>query len=126
MAHVNFDGLNLRITLDRMERNPTQRREFVVSRSRIANVAYHKDVWEAVQHRMTVMGIGYPGLVLIGTAETRNCRDFCLLSRSGPGLVIGLRGHHFDRILLSMDPREAWPIFVRLREVAGEQEPAAG
>lgn len=124
MAHVNFDGLNLRITLDRMERNATHRREFVVPRASITGVEYVPDVWDRVRPRLTVLGIGYPGLALIGTAENRAGQDFCVLYRHGPGLVIGLRGLRHERVLLSMPPSEAWPLFVRLREVSGQPQAA--
>lgn len=124
MAHVNFDGLNLRLTLDRMERTATQRKEFVVPRHNIAGVVHAPDIWELVQHRITVMGIGYPGLMLIGTAETRHARDFCILYRRGPGLAIALQGHRYQRVLLSMPNEEAWPLFVRLREITGQRDAA--
>ncbi len=126
MAHVNFDGLNLRLTLDRMERTATHRREFVVPRANLASVEHQPDVWDAIQPSATLMGIAYHGIVLIGTAETRLMRDFCVLYRNGPGLVIGLRNHGYDRILLSMGTDEAWPLFVRLREVTSGQRAPAG
>lgn len=124
MAHVNFDGLNLRITLDRMERNATHRKEFVVPRANISGVEHAPDIWDRVRPRLSVMGIGYPGLALIGTAENREGRDFCVLYRHGPGLVISLRGMRHDRVLLTMAPAEAWPLFARLREIAGQAQAA--
>lgn len=118
VAFANFDGLNLRLTLDPMERTAAHRKEFVVPRANLASVTYAEDIWESVQPRLaSVMGINYPGLVLIGTASTRACTDFCLLSRRGTGLAIGLRDHRYDRILLSVPDADAWPLFARLREV---------
>jgi len=119
MAHVNFDGLNLRMTLERMERNAVHRKEVVIARANIAGVEHARDVWDRVRPQLTVMGIGYPGLLLIGIAETRGVRDFCILYRSGPGLVIQLREHLYDRVLLTMPDDQAWPLFARLREISG-------
>jgi hypothetical protein len=120
VAFANFDGLNLRLTLDPMERTAAHRKEFVVPRANLASVTHARDIWECVQPRLaSVMGINYPGLVLIGTASTRRCTDFCLLSRRGPGLAIELRDHQYDRILLSVSDADAWPLFARLRDVTG-------
>ncbi len=121
MAHANFDGLNLRLTLDRMQRTAAGRKEFVVPRENLAWVAHSKDIWDRVQHHTSsVMGIRYPGLVLVGTVSSRASTDFCLLGKNGPGLAIGLRVHQYDRILLSLPDAQAWALFVRLREVTGE------
>jgi hypothetical protein len=118
MAYANFDGLNLRITLDRMQRTAAGRKEFVVPLANLAGVVYSPDIWDEVQHHTaTVMGIRYPDLVLVGTVTSRAGTDFCLLGKTGPGLAIGLRGHQYDRILLSLPAADAWPLFARLREV---------
>lgn len=117
MAFVNFDGLNLRVTLAPPERRAVHQSEFVVPRANLASVAFETDVWVAVQHNISLMGLGYPRMILWGTAWTKHGRDFCILQRPGPGLVIGLRGHPYDRVLLSLTADEAWPLFARLREV---------
>lgn len=120
MAHVNFDGLNLRITLAPPERRAVHMAEVVVPRANLHSVANATQIWDHVQHDISVMGLGYPRMLLWGTAWTRHGRDFCVLGGPGPGLVIGLTGHLYDRLLLSMPPAEAWPLFVRLREVIAE------
>jgi hypothetical protein len=132
MAHVNFDGLNLRITLAPPERRAVHLREFVVPRGNLASVRHAPDIWVEVQRDLGLMGLGYPGILLWGTAWTRHRRDFCILHGPGPGLVIGLREHDYDVVLLSMADAEAWPLYARLREVlaadaAGAQaSPPAG
>lgn len=126
MAYVNFDGLNLRVTLAPPERRAVHEAEFVVPRAHLASVAYAADIWEAVQHNISLMGLGYPRIILWGTAWTKHGRDFCILQRPGPGLVIGLREHPYDRILLSMSPKDAWPLFARLREVTGDDAARSG
>ncbi len=121
MVFANFDGLNLRLTMDRMQRTAAGRREFVVPRANLAWVRHAPDIWDEVQHHTsTIMGIRYPGLVLVGTVTSRVSSDFCLLGRNGPGLAIGLQAHQYDRILLSLANDEAWPLFARLREVTGD------
>lgn len=127
MAHVNFDGLALRITLDRPERRAVHRKEFVVPRAHIASVRHARDIWVDVRRDIGVMGLGYPGMVLWGTAYNRTGKDFCVLHGAGPGLVIGLAGHSYDRVLLSMPDRLSWPLFARLREITAQPtDPAAG
>lgn len=120
MAHVNFDGLNLRITLARPERRAVHVSEFVVPRTNLAAVESVPDVWRHVRHDIGVLGLGFPGILLWGTAYNGTGRDFCILDRSKPGLVITLRGHSHDRVLLSLGSDQAWPLFMRLREVIAE------
>ena len=117
MAHVNFDGLNLRVTLAPPERRAVHEAEFVVPRRNLVEVRYEPDVWVAVQHNISLMGLGYPRMILWGTAWTRHGRDFCILQKPGPGLVVGLRGLPYDRVLLSLPDDQAWPLYARLREV---------
>lgn len=124
MAHVNFDGLNLRITLAAPERRAVHMKEFVVPRANIASVRHAPDIWDHVQHRISVLGLGYPRIILWGTAWTRQARDFCILQKPGPGLVIGLRDHPYQRVLLSLPDSESWPLFARLREITSQ--PSAG
>lgn len=119
MAHVNFDGLNLRVTLDPTQRRAVHKREFVVARAHLDWVVNAPDIWQLVRPRMAVLGLGYPGMVLWGTATNRDGQDFCLLDGPGPGLAIGLRDHPYERVLLSMPVAEAWPLYARLREVLG-------
>jgi hypothetical protein len=129
MAHVNFDGLNLRITLAPPERRAVHMREFVVPRAHLAWVRHAPDIWTEVQHDIGLMGLGFPRILLWGTAWTRHRKDFCVLHGPGPGLVIGLREHPYDQVLLSLADAEAWPLFARLREVTGRDarhEGAAG
>ena len=124
MAHVNFDGLNLRITLAPPERRAVHVKEFVVPRANLESVAHAPDIWVHVRHDIGVMGLGFPRIILWGTAWNREGRDFCILHKPGPGLLIGLRGHTHDRVLLSLPDAEGWPLFARLREVtAGSPSP---
>ena len=126
MAHVNFDGLNLRITLDRPERRAVHIQEFVVPRAHIASVQHAPDIWVHVQHDIGLMGLGFPRIILWGTAYTRHRRDFCILHKPGPGLLIGLRDHSHDCVLLSLPDSQSWPLYARLREVIAEDAPARG
>ena len=58
-----------------------------------------------------------------GTAYNRHGKDFCVLHKEGPGLVIQLAEHPYDRVLLSMSDSEAWPLFARLREITAQPSP---
>lgn len=121
MAHVNFDGLNLRLTLTAMEKAATGRRaDVVIPRSALASVSTATDIWTEMQHGITPLGVGHKGMVFIGTALTPSCRDFCILGKRGPGLLVQLQGWEFDRLLLSLPPTELWPLYARLRELTQE------
>jgi hypothetical protein len=131
MAHVNFDGLNLRITLERPERRAVHIAEFVVPRANLAAVEHVPDVWAHVRRDIGVLGIGFPRILLWGTAYNGSGRDFCMLDRSTAGLIITLRDHTHDRVMLSLGPDQAWPLYARLREVIAEDSqrrdaPASG
>ena len=120
MAHVNFDGLNLWITLTKQERRAIHMPEFVVGRANIADVEYVTDMWSHVRRDFGVRGIGYRRVLLWGSAYDDFGRDFCILDESERGLIIYLRKHIHTRVMLSLPPTEAWPIFARLREVVAE------
>lgn len=117
MAHVNFDGLNLRLTLTTMEKAATFRSEVVVPRQALAGVRTAANIWDQMQHGIAPLGVGHKGIVFIGTALTPRRKDFCILGKPGPGIVIELRNWEFDQILLSLPPDQLWPLFARLREV---------
>ena len=52
-------------------------------------------------------GLGLPGAVALGTWRWRTAtcsgRDFVAVRGRGPGVVVDLTGHEFDRLLLSID-----------------------
>lgn len=120
MAHVNFDGLNLWITLTKQERRAVHMPEFVVARVNLADVAYVTDMWSHVRRDFGVRGIGYRRVLLWGSAYDDFGRDFCILDDSERGLIITLRKHSHARVMLSLAPSEAWPLYARLREVIDE------
>jgi hypothetical protein len=120
MAHVNFDGLNLRITLDRPERRAVHVKEFVVPRANLGSVRHDPDVWAHVRRDIGVMGLGFPRIILWGTAWNGQGKDFCILHKPGPGLVISLRDHPYDRVLLTLPDAQSWPLYARLREVIAQ------
>jgi hypothetical protein len=119
VAEVNFDGLNLRVTLTRPERCAALRGDLVVPRAQIASVSYAPVIWDRMQHGITPMGVGYRGMVMVGAAWTPAGHDFCVLGRGGPGLEVRLRANKYDRLLLSLPDGQLWPLFHRLREVTG-------
>ena len=42
-------------------------------------------------------------------------RDFCILDNSDRGLIITLSRDSHARVMLSLPPTEAWPLYARLR-----------
>lgn len=126
MANANYDGLNLRITLTRPEKCAALRGDLVIPREQLRSVQYAPVIWDQMQHRITPMGVGYRGQVMVGAAWTPQSHDFCLLSRGGPGLVINLSGNAYDRILISLPDSQLWALFHRLRQATVSGEPGTG
>lgn len=120
MAHVNFDGLNLWITLTKQERRAIHMSEFVVPRANLADVEYVADMWSHVRKDFGVRGIGYRRVLLWGSAYDDFGQDFCILDNSDRGLIITLSRDSHARVMLSLPPTEAWPLYARLREVIDE------
>jgi hypothetical protein len=119
VAQVNFDGLNLRVSLTRSEKCAALRGDLVVPKEQIASVEYAPVIWDRMQHGITPMGVGYRGVVMVGAAWTPDGHDFAILGRGGAGLVVGLRGNRYDRLLLGLPDEQLWALFHRLREVTG-------
>lgn len=117
MAHVNFDGLNLRVTLTMMEKWAALRGDVVIPRANLASVEFAPRIWERMRHGIAPMGVGHKGLLFIGGAFTPQGTDFCVLGRGGPGLVVNVRDNTYARLLLSVPEPDLWPLFARLREV---------
>jgi hypothetical protein len=125
MAHVNFDGLHLRLTLTTMEKCAVGRGDVRIHRSRLVWVTHSRDIWDLVPAHFDLLGVGYPGMHLVGTAVTRRDREFCVIHGHGPGLAVTLREHEFARVLFSIPKAEAWPLFARLRDVTDQGEGSA-
>lgn len=121
MAHANFDGLQLRLTLTAVEKCAVGRGDLRIPRSRLVWVTHSPDIWDQVPDRPDLLGVGYPGLVIVGTVWRGSEKDLCVVHGRGPGLVVTLRQHEFDRVLFSVPQPDAWPLFARLREVTGGQ-----
>ena len=63
-------------------------------------------------------GTGIPGSVMIGTwhgkdADGREYKDFAVVHRSGPGVVVHASGAEYDRVLIESD--EAETLAARIR-----------
>jgi hypothetical protein len=121
MAHVNVDGLHLRLTLTSVEKCAVGRGDLRIHRSRLVWVTHSPDIWDQIPARPDLLGVGYPGMALVGTVWRDREKDFCVVHDRGPGLVVTLRQHEFARVLFSVARADAWPLFARLREITEEQ-----
>jgi hypothetical protein len=116
MAHANFDGLTLRLTLTAMERCAVGRGDLRLGRHHLVAVEHRADAWELMPPGAEVLGVGYPGMVALGAVHGRGTPTFCLVHGHDPGLAVSLQDHEFARIIFSVGRREAWPLFVQLRD----------
>jgi hypothetical protein len=64
------------------------------------------DVWEHLVG-IRAPGTGLPGVIMLGTTRHDGVKDFCVVHRHGPGLVVELRDHEFARILMTLRTDEA-------------------
>jgi hypothetical protein len=118
MVHANFDGLTLRLTLTAMEKCAVGRGDLRLAREQLVTVEHRPDAWDLLPPEVDVLGVGYPGMVALGTLHRPGARTFCLVHGRDPGLAVTLRDQPaIDRLVFSVPRRDAWPLFARLREL---------
>jgi hypothetical protein len=64
------------------------------------------DVWTELRG-MRAPGTGLPGVIAVGTRRFSGGKDFAAVHGQGPGVVVELEGHEFERFVLSADDAEA-------------------
>ena len=101
----------MRLVLTRSERlMAAHRHDVVIPKQAITLVEAVPDIL-AYRRGLRLPGTGIPGKVMIGTwrgkdAEGRKYKDFAVVHRSGPGIVIHASGAEYDRVLIESDEPE--------------------
>ena len=99
-------GLTLRLTV--AEKILAVHGNVHVTAAQVVRASSLTDPW-LVQRGLRLPGLGLPGVAALGTWRWRNPigsgRDFLVVRGHGPGVLVDLRDHEFDRLLLSVaDP----------------------
>jgi hypothetical protein len=119
VATLRVDAAGLRVELTRGERiGAVRRRDVVASPTQLVDAQPVGDVWEHLRG-FRAPGTGFPGRIMLGTTRYEGRKDFCVVGRHGPGLVVELRDHEFARVLVSMPSEQAAGLAASIREVAG-------
>jgi hypothetical protein len=104
MAILIIDGGELRLKMSLLERlgalvsPPTARLDQVQSIEFIEEL-WSKDVLRGVR----APGTGMPYVVLIGVMRGRGYKDFCVIKRRKPGVIITFSSGKFQRWIYTLD-----------------------
>ena len=104
MAILVTDGTEIRLKMSLLERlgafvsPPTARLDQVQSIQFIDEL-WSKDVLRGVR----APGAGMPYVVLIGVMRGRGYKDFCVIKRRKPGVIITFSSGHYQRWIYTLE-----------------------
>jgi len=120
MAKVELDAHGLRVRMGPWERLGAFHADVDVPVRCLVGAAVVADVWPQLRG-VRAPGTGLPGVIMLGTTRHDGVKDFCVVRRHGPGLVVELRQHEFARLLLSLEAGEATRLATSIQTLlAGE------
>jgi hypothetical protein len=119
VAKVEIDQRGLRVRLGRWERLGAMHDDIEVADASLAGAQAVSDVWDNLEG-VRAPGTGWPGLIMLGTTRHDGLKDFCVVYRHGPGLVVELRDHEFARILVTLGVDEATRLGSAINAVVDE------
>lgn len=102
MVTLLLDSTRLEVALSPAERALAFRNEDVrIERTAIVKVQLTEDAWTWLRG-VRSRGTHVPGVIAMGTWHAAGSRDFAIVRRGRPAVVIDVREHaEFDRIVLS-------------------------
>ena len=109
MAILMFDGAEIRLKLSRWERlgalvSPPVARMDQVESIEFVDTLWSKDVLRGVRSP----GTAIPYVVLIGVMRGSGFKDFCVIKRKKPGVIITFSSGPFQRWIYTLEgPRHA-------------------
>lgn len=116
MATVAVDERGLTVRLGRWERLGGFHDDVTVPVSGLVEAMAVADVWEHLRG-VRAPGTGWPGLIMLGTTRHEGLKDFCVVYRHGPGLVVDLRDHEFARLVISVPISEATAVASQINDL---------
>ena len=113
VIEVSDEGLTVRLSA--VEKVCALHGNVRVARGQVLRAFSVEDPWE-VMRGFRMPGLGFPGIVVLGscrwTGTGGSGRDFVAVWAHGPGVVVDLVDHEFERLLLSADrPSEVTAAF---------------
>lgn len=113
---MTVDERGLTVRLGRWERLGGFHGDVTVPVSGLVRAMAVADVWEHLRG-VRAPGTGWPGLIMLGTTRRQGLKDFCVVYRHGPGLVVDLRDHEFARLVISLPLGEATAVASLINQV---------
>jgi len=111
MATLTSDDSTLRLSLRPAERFWGLHGDIEVPRSDVEAIEQVDDLWPYLRG-IRAPGTGCPGLIMLGTTRGRGFRDFCVVYRHRPGVIVSLApgaACRFQRLLVTGSFRLALP-----------------
>ena len=104
MAILMFDGAEIRLKLSRWERlgalvSPPVARIDQVESIEFIDTLWSKDVLRGVRSP----GTAIPYVVLIGVMRGSGFKDFCVIKRKKPGVIISFSSGNFQRWIYTLE-----------------------
>ena len=104
MAILMFDGAEIRLKLSRWERlgalvSPPVARMDQVESIEFVDTLWSKDVLRGVRSP----GTAIPYVVLIGVMRGSGFKDFCVIKRKKPGVIVCFSGGSFQRWIYTLE-----------------------
>lgn len=97
MAHLVIAGDRVRLELSLLEKLGAVRNSPEIELSEVESIAVVANPWTSQILKGFRIGTGVPFLVLLGTMQYRNGRDFCAIYKRRPNAVITMKSGSFKR-----------------------------
>lgn len=112
VASLEIDGDDLVVRLRPLERVGALHGDVRAPLRAVADVEASDRPFAPVRG-IRAPGTGIPGVVALGTWRRPGAKDFLALRRGQPAVVVRLRGHAFDRLLVSTGEADAVAAAIR-------------
>jgi len=103
---LSDDGGTVVVAMSALENLGTLHPDVLIPRDAITSVRRVERAIDEVRG-IRAPGTGIPRIIAAGTFRFRGGRMFAVCHRTGPGVLIELRGHKFDRVVLTLDDPDA-------------------
>ena len=109
MANLVIDGDHLRLTLSRWERIGALWPAPQARLDQVDSIEFVENLWSTqVLRGVRAPGTGFPYFVMIGVMRGLKTKDFCVIKRKKPGVVITFSSGPYKRWIYTLEgPRHA-------------------
>ncbi len=106
MAELLVDDDRLTLALTALERAEGFHRSIEAPAASVTAVRAVTDVWAELRG-VRAPGTGIPGVIMVGTRRGSFGKDFAAVHGRGPGVVVELSDHEFERLVLTVPDPDA-------------------